>query len=76
MPLILSSVLCGLLFPLLYMSIERCSVMSSYLANNWGASDDPEVFHGMSIGLQILGRRLEEEKVLAVAEEVRRCLFL
>jgi len=44
------------------------------LADSWGASDDPEVFHGMPIGLQIMGRRLEEEKVLAVAEEVRRCV--
>ncbi|CAK1357398.1 Acetamidase [Cercospora beticola] len=31
---------------------------------------DPELFHGMPIGLQVVGQRLEEEQVLAIAEEV------
>lgn len=31
---------------------------------------DPDLFHGMPIGLQVVGQRLEEEKVLAIAEEV------
>ncbi|KAB2573462.1 Acetamidase [Lasiodiplodia theobromae] len=30
----------------------------------------PEVFHDMPIGLQVVSQRLEEEKVLAIAEEV------
>ena len=36
--------------------------------------DDPELFHGMPIGLQVICQRLEEEKVLAIAEEVERIL--
>ena len=36
--------------------------------------DDANVFHGAPIGLQIMGKRLEEEKVLAIAGEVGRCL--
>ncbi|KAI1855595.1 hypothetical protein JX266_000460 [Neoarthrinium moseri] len=34
---------------------------------NWNAYD-PEMYHGAPIGIQIVGRRLEEEKVLALAE--------
>lgn len=36
--------------------------------------DDPEVFDGMPVGLQIMGRRLEEEKVLAIAKELEPLL--
>lgn len=36
--------------------------------------DDPETFHGMPVGLQIMGRRLEEEKMLAIAVELERIL--
>ncbi|KAL7786732.1 acetamidase [Trichoderma ceciliae] len=36
---------------------------------------DPEVFDGAPIGLQIVCRRLEEEKVLAIAEEVEKIVF-
>ena len=36
--------------------------------------DDPELFHNTPIGLQIMGRQLEEEKVLAAALEVQRCI--
>lgn len=32
--------------------------------------DDPEVYHGAPVGLQIVGRKFEEEKVLAVAKIV------
>jgi Asp-tRNA(Asn)/Glu-tRNA(Gln) amidotransferase A subunit family amidase len=38
-------------------------------------ADDAKVFHGMPIGLQVVCGRLEEEKVLAIAEEVEKvCL--
>ena len=37
--------------------------------------DDPVVFHGTPIGLQVMGKRLEEERVLAIAGELRRCLL-
>ncbi|XXH00561.1 hypothetical protein Hte_006909 [Hypoxylon texense] len=36
---------------------------------NWKAYD-PEVYHGAPVGLQIVGRKFEEEKVLAIAEIV------
>lgn len=39
----------------------------------WGLYD-PERMHGHSIGLQIIGRRLEEEKVLAAARVVEDVL--
>ena len=32
------------------------------------ASYDPAVYEGAWVGLQVVGRRLQEEKVLAVAE--------
>ncbi|KAL8972015.1 MAG: hypothetical protein Q9183_000771 [Haloplaca sp. 2 TL-2023] len=35
-------------------------------------SYDPEVFDGMPVGLQVMCRRLEEEKVLAIATELQR----
>ncbi|KAF9888995.1 hypothetical protein FE257_008165 [Aspergillus nanangensis] len=34
----------------------------------------PEMFHDMPVGIQVVCRRLEEEKVLAIAEEVQACL--
>ena len=30
--------------------------------------DDPEIYHGASVGVQVIGRRLQEERVLALAE--------
>lgn len=30
--------------------------------------DDPEIYHGAPIGLQLFGRRLEEEKIITIAE--------
>ncbi|KZF19859.1 amidase [Xylona heveae TC161] len=35
---------------------------------------DPNLFHGTPVGLQLVGRRLEEERVLAAAAELGRCL--
>ena len=37
-------------------------------------SDDPELFHGLPIGLQLAGRTLEEEAVIAMTEIVDRAL--
>ena len=37
-------------------------------------TDDPEVFRGAPLAVQIIGRRLEEEKLLASATEIKRCL--
>ena len=36
--------------------------------------DDPETFDGMPVAVQVVGRTLEEEKVLSIAEEMIRCL--
>lgn len=41
-----------------------------------GIPDDPDVFHGTPIAVQLMGRRLEEEELLTVAQEVERCLSL
>jgi amidase len=40
---------------------------------NWTVYD-PETMHGHPIGLQIVGRRLEEEKVLGVAKVIEGLL--
>jgi amidase len=37
-------------------------------------SDNPDLFHGSPVGVQVICRRLEEEKVLAIAEEVQATL--
>lgn len=34
------------------------------------AADDAELYHGAPVGLQLVGRRLQEEKVLALTELV------
>lgn len=45
------------------------------VANDLLYTDDPELFHGMPIGFQIVCKRLEEEKVLRIAEEVQNVLL-
>ena len=37
-------------------------------------TDDPEIYDGAHVGLQLVGRRLQEEKVLAMTEYVARLL--
>ncbi|OAA54531.1 Amidase [Niveomyces insectorum RCEF 264] len=39
------------------------------------AQYDPELFDGSPVGLQVVCRRLEEEKVLAIAEEVEKIIY-
>jgi amidase len=36
--------------------------------------DDAEIYHGAPAAVQIIGRRLTEEKVMAIAEEIGRLL--
>ncbi|CAG7965718.1 unnamed protein product [Penicillium salamii] len=38
------------------------------------AEYDPETYHGAPVGVQIVGRRLSEERILAIAEEISRIL--
>lgn len=40
----------------------------------FGYVDDPESMHGHPVGLQVVGRRLEEEKVLAGMEIIEAVL--
>ena len=39
-----------------------------------GTLDDPSIFHGTPVAVQLMGRRLEEEKLLAIAEECQNVL--
>lgn len=36
--------------------------------------DDPEIYDGAHVSLQIVGRRLQEEKMLAVAEYIGKAI--
>ena len=36
--------------------------------------DDPEIYDGAHVAIQVVGRRLQEEKVLALAEHVSEAL--
>jgi Asp-tRNA(Asn)/Glu-tRNA(Gln) amidotransferase A subunit family amidase len=36
--------------------------------------DDPEIYDGAHVSLQIVGRRLQEEKILAIAAHVENIL--
>lgn len=36
--------------------------------------DDPDAYHGAPVAVQIIGRRLTEERVMVIAEEVWRLL--
>ena len=37
-------------------------------------ADDPELFHGLPVGLQLIGRTQEEEGVIAMTEVVVEAL--
>ena len=36
--------------------------------------DDPEAYHGAPVAVQVVGRRLTEERIMAIAEEIGRLL--
>ncbi|KAJ4217599.1 Acetamidase [Fusarium solani] len=38
------------------------------------AEYDPEAYHGAPVGVQIIGRRLTEERIMAIAEEIGKLL--
>lgn len=50
-----------------------CGNGQTIILTNFG-TDDPDIYHGSYVGVQIVGRRLQEEKVLALAEYVVRQL--
>jgi amidase len=37
-------------------------------------TDDPEIFDGAHVALQLVGRRLQEEKILAIGELLSEAL--
>ena len=37
-------------------------------------SDDPSIYDGAPVAVQLVGRRLQEEKVLAMAEYIGKAL--
>jgi amidase len=39
-----------------------------------GGIDDPEIYDGAHVSLQIVGKRLQEEKMLAIAAHVENLL--
>lgn len=40
----------------------------------WVIPDAPELFHGLPVGLQLIGRTQEEEAVIAMTEVVDKAL--
>jgi amidase len=37
-------------------------------------TDDPEIYHGAAVGLQVVGRRLQEERVLGLSEVIGKAI--
>lgn len=50
---------------------QYCEEWGSY-AN--AGIDDAEAYHGAPVAVQIIGRRLTEERVMAIAEEIGKLL--
>ena len=51
----------------------------SFSRSGWGkdangAIDDPEIYDGAHVSLQIVGKRLQEEKMLAIAAHIENLL--
>lgn len=51
---------------------SHISLQTDFYANR--VPDDPEGYHGAPVSLQVVGKRLSEEKTLVIAEEVGRLL--
>ena len=47
-----------------------------FKATNQRVTDDPETFAGLPVSLQIIGRRFEDEKVVAVLEYLKQTIGL
>ena len=46
----------------------------SILPNTDSMPDDPEIYDGAHVSVQLIGRRLSEEKTLAIAEYVGKTI--
>jgi amidase len=54
---------------------EECEFSSQFIDLQYLLfSDDPEAYHGAPVAVQIIGRRLTEERIMAIAEEIGRLL--
>ena len=49
--------------------ILRNRPLLEQLTDMWG-SDDPAIYDGAHVSVQVVGRRLQEEKMLALAEYI------
>ena len=47
---------------------HRLRVNALHFADPRALTDDPEIYHGAAVGLQVVGRRLQEERVLELTE--------
>lgn len=66
------------------MLLPSSSVLFADLSEGWllGAgneademsTDDPEIYDGAHVSLQIVGGRLQEEKMLAIAEHIEQLI--
>ena len=54
---------------------ERSNLRFVTLANQ-ETIDDPETFSGLPVSLQLVGRRFEDEKVLAVLDYIKQAIGL
>ena len=62
-------------YPLLSLSAaSSCSNDDPRLTNAVSLADDPEVYDGAHVALQLVGRRFQEEKILALAGYVGKAL--
>lgn len=50
------------------------AVLLPQLTRRATLTDDSNIYHGTPISLQLVGRKLQEEKVLAIGEVVERAL--
>lgn len=48
----------------------KCDRMNSRTLADVDQKDDPDIFDGAHVSLQIVGRRLQEEKILAFTEMI------
>ena len=55
-------------------SFTLCGLQDKDKRLTRSVADDPEIFHGAHVGVQLVGRRLQEEKMLALAEYVGKVL--
>ena len=65
--------MCMLTPPNVMLLRRLCTV---HLADRtFSCADDPELLHGLPVGLQLIGRMQEEEAVIAMTEAVDKALF-